>query len=439
MCDTLIALGNATVDGSVIFAKNSDREPNEAHEILVCPAEKHTSGSMVKCTYIEVPQVEETFAVLLAKPFNIWGAEMGANEHGVVIGNEAVFTRVPYDKGPGLTGMDMIRLAVERAATARQALDVIVQLLEANGQGGNCGFAHPFYYHNSFIIGDPRDAWVLETAGKQWAAVQVKDVRTISNQITIGREWDLASSGLVDYAVDRGWCRQRSDFDFGKCYSDPLMTYFSASGHRRNRSSCLLEGSQGKFSVERMMAALRDHGDQHGEGWKPDRGLTGSEMCMHAGFGPVRINQTVGSMVSHLRGDGHTHWVTATSAPCTGVFKPVWIDAGTPDYGESPGRVVWSWLSLVAARALAPGSPERLPHPDACIPGGAGPARGELSPGRSGYAYGSSRGTIRVLDALLSAGGCRNRKLGGRGRLRAGGFCGFAAVPDRVESIQPAG
>ena len=134
MCDTLIALGNATVDGSVIFAKNSDREPNEAHEILVCPAEKHTSGSMVKCTYIEVPQVEETFAVLLAKPFNIWGAEMGANEHGVVIGNEAVFTRVPYEKGPGLTGMDMIRLAVERASTARQALDVIVQLLEAMGR-----------------------------------------------------------------------------------------------------------------------------------------------------------------------------------------------------------------------------------------------------------------------------------------------------------------
>jgi dipeptidase len=81
---------------------------------------------MVRCTYIEIPQVAETFAVLLAKPFWIWGAEMGANEKGVTIGNEAVFTKVPMEKQPGLIGMDFLRLALERAATARFALEVIV-------------------------------------------------------------------------------------------------------------------------------------------------------------------------------------------------------------------------------------------------------------------------------------------------------------------------
>ena len=34
MCDTLVALGNSTADGSVIFAKNSDRDPNEAQGVL---------------------------------------------------------------------------------------------------------------------------------------------------------------------------------------------------------------------------------------------------------------------------------------------------------------------------------------------------------------------------------------------------------------------
>ena len=336
MCDTMVALGNATADGSVIFAKNSDREPNEAHELVLIPHATHPKGSRVRCTYIEIPQVSETFAVLLAKPFWIWGAEMGVNERGVVIGNEAVFTKVPYQKEPGLIGMDFIRLALERAATARAALEVIVGLLEAYGQGGNCGFAHKLYYHNSFLIADPNEAWVLETAGRLWAAQRVTDVRSISNAITIGREWDLASDGLVDYAVERGWCKGRDDFHFGRCYSDFLYTHFSAANPRQCRTTELLMASKGTITVETMMAALRDHGPDAGPDWSPGRGLTGADVCMHAGFGPVRVSQSVGSMVSHLTPEIQTHWLTGTSAPCTGIFKPVWLDAGLPDLGPSP-------------------------------------------------------------------------------------------------------
>ena len=158
MCDTLVALGSVTADGVTILGKNSDREPNEAHHLLRVPAARHAPGSRVKCTYIEIPQVGQTHAVLLAKPFWVWGAEMGANEHGVAIGNEAVFTRVPYDKRPGLTGMDLLRLGLERGRTAREALDVITGLLAEYGQGGNCGFKRRFYYHNSFLIADPHSA-----------------------------------------------------------------------------------------------------------------------------------------------------------------------------------------------------------------------------------------------------------------------------------------
>jgi secernin len=135
LCDTVVATAEVTADGVTVFGKNSDREPNEAHHLLRIPASDHSSGSRVQCTYIDIPQVSHTNAVLLAKPFWIWGAEMGANERGVVIGNEAVFTRVPYEKGKGLIGMDFLRLSLERASTAREAVFIITELLDEYGRG----------------------------------------------------------------------------------------------------------------------------------------------------------------------------------------------------------------------------------------------------------------------------------------------------------------
>jgi len=322
MCDTVVALGNTTADGITLFGKNSDREPNEAQHLLRIPRTQHPEGSTVTCTYITIPQVRTTYEVLLSKPFWIWGAEMGANEHGVAIGNEAVFTRVPYEKKGGLLGMDLLRLALERARTAREALEVITTLLAEYGQGGNAGFRHKFYYHNSFLIADPHEAWVLETAGRQWTAERVQDVRAISNGLTIGNTWDLASDDLVSYAVDRGWCKGRDDFHFANCYSDTLYTRLSACHHRRQSTEQMLRARIGSLTVQDLMAALRNHGT---EPYDPAAGLTGAEVCMHAGAGPVRGNQTVGSMVSSLAPDVQTHFVTGTAAPCTSVFKPVWL------------------------------------------------------------------------------------------------------------------
>ena len=335
MCDTFVALGNATLDGSVLFAKNSDREANEAHEIELVPAADHKTGETVQCTYISIPQVSHTYAVLLAKPFWIWGAEMGANEHGVVIGNEAVFTKVPYEKKPSLIGMDLLRLALERATTSEEALNQITTLIETYGQGGDCGFTHHFYYHNSFLIADSKTAWVLETAGRHWAAQEVKDVRSISNALTIERDWDKASENLISYAVDKGWCKEEKDFSFARCYSDFIYTKFSDAKSRQSCTLNALKDSSGKISLEMMMDVLRTH--QERDKFDPSKGLLGADVCMHAGPGPVRNSQTVGSMVSQVKKDGTaTHWLTGTSAPCISVFKPVWMNAGIPETGPSP-------------------------------------------------------------------------------------------------------
>jgi dipeptidase len=198
----MIAMKSDTTDGVAIFAKNSDRPPNEGQLIKYIPAKGHSKGETVKCTYIEIPQAGHTNAVLLSKPYWIWGAEMGVNDHQVVIGNEAVFPKVPVEKNTRLIGMDLVRLGLERGDTALEALNVMIQLLEKYGQGGSCIVGSDYYY-SSFLIADPDDAWVLETAGTLYAVKHVTHSDAISNYLTIGTDYDptLSSPNLAEYAV----------------------------------------------------------------------------------------------------------------------------------------------------------------------------------------------------------------------------------------------
>jgi len=100
---------------------------------------------------------------------------MGANEHGVCIANEAIDAREPAAETEALLGMDLVRLGLERGTTAKEALDVIVALLQEHGQGGNyyedADSCHSF--QSAYLIVDREEAWVLETVGKYWAAEQI--------------------------------------------------------------------------------------------------------------------------------------------------------------------------------------------------------------------------------------------------------------------------
>ena len=335
MCDTLIATKSATSNGIAIFGKNSDRPPNEGQHIAYFPAAQHTMGNRVKCTYIEIPQAEKTHAVLLSKPSWMWGAEMGVNEHGLAIGNEAVYSKVPANKGPALLGMDLLRLALERAVTPREAVQVIIDLLDQFGQGGNCvsGDEAAVYYHNSFIIANADDAWVLEAVDKQWAARQIKDLYSISNCLTIGNQFDIASPGLVELAVQKGISKSARQFNYEKDYSDFLYSNFGKGRVRRATTTGIMERQ--KSNVESVMGTLRHHKD---ENFDPQTAsIIDVDVCMHAGFGPIRSSQSTASMVVYLDGGTPIIFVTGTSAPCTSIFKPMWMDtASSPTLGPVP-------------------------------------------------------------------------------------------------------
>ncbi|HUX98062.1 MAG TPA: C69 family dipeptidase [Candidatus Deferrimicrobium sp.] len=325
MCDTIVVLGNSSEDGSVIFGKNSDRDPNEVQAICYIPRATHEDGAEIQCQYISIPQVKETLALILSKP--AWlkvGCEMGANECGVVMGNETVFTREPYER-IALLGMDLMRIALERARTARQGLTIITNLIETYGQGGVASQKDPNYlYHNSFLIADPQDAWVLETANKFWVAQQVHDVASISNGFTIQDKWDLASPGLVEHAIEQGWCESKSEFNFTNCYSDLSIRPVLGCIPRQSRTINRLLDKKGQINVSFMMDILRDHGAAFEQSpFNPAKG-TMSSVCMHANS--QTFSQTVGSYVANLTKDFQVHWLTGTSAPCLSVFKPFFFE-----------------------------------------------------------------------------------------------------------------
>ena len=336
MCDTLVALGDKTARGRALFAKNSDRERNEAQFLEMVPAANHAPSSPLQATYIAIPQAAHTHACLLSRPFWMWGAEMGANAHGVVIGNEAMHSRIPAQRRRALIGMDLVRLGLERAASAAEAVDVIIELLERHGQGGDGGHLGRFYYQNGFIIADAREAYVLETVGRWWAVERVSGARALSNALSIGANPDRISPELADQARDAGWCDTVGRFDFAERLIDAERDAVSFGRGRCARGAARLARAGDALTPAVMTSILRDHGEagDRDPDWTP-ADTVGRTICMHAAQG-ARRSQTVGSMVSELDGAASVHWVTGTSAPCLSLFKPVLFETGLPTQGARP-------------------------------------------------------------------------------------------------------
>ena len=263
MCDTWVALGDITLSQNVIFGKNSDRPIFDCQPLVFSPRKEWPANSNIQTEYIELPQANVTYAHLGSRPYWCWGYEEGINEYGVVIGNEAIFTKTFRDAAEslnnghqpelGLLGMDVIRLALERSQTARQAVEIMGELIERYGQFGS-GVPTKSHreggYDNSFIIADPHEAWVLEAVGKRWAARCTSHGYTsISNQPSIRDQWDLGSRDLRAFALEQGWWTddERTSFDFARAYIDERVPR-QVSHIRATRSGVSSSPSRSGFS-----------------------------------------------------------------------------------------------------------------------------------------------------------------------------------------------
>ncbi len=334
-CDTLVALGGETSDGRNLFAKNSDRPIGEAQPLVFFPAKTYASGESLQCTHIAIPQAEHTFALLGCKPYWMWGFEIGVNERGVVIGNEAEDSNLPADAEEGLLGMDLLRLGLERGATAYDAMHVMIGLLEAYGQNANAHVSADYRYDNSYIIADASDAWILETAGRRWVARRVKDSAAISNCYSIHNDFDEASKDIETYARSMRLLAPDAPFDFTRAYARTVLRQQRAVPRYRRLTS-LLSKFAGTLNTQTVTRIMRDHFE--GDLLSPRYGAGDAvfpSICMHALT--EKDSKTAGSLIVTWRKGLGVVCRHCFSNPCVSVYIPVYLTGHLPVGFQSAG------------------------------------------------------------------------------------------------------
>ena len=269
MCDSFVALGDSTARGSVLLAKSADTEVNEAEHVVRFEARDYPDGALVRITHLNIPQARRTHEIILGKSFWSWGAELGCNEHGVAVGNEAAFSNQSEDKD-GVVVLDLLRLAVERASNAREAVDVIGHHIETYGQGGNCQMMGNYAFDSGLLVADQSEAYVVNGAGRHWAARRVSGVEAISNRYQVRDNWDLSS-----LQPDNG-----AKPDFRALFADESLETSCGASERESAAQRILDDRCGAITVKDMADILRHVGDEDEyevcyEGG-PDK------VCMHA-------------------------------------------------------------------------------------------------------------------------------------------------------------
>jgi secernin len=282
VCDCLVALGPATAAGHTLWAKNSDRPPDEAQRLEWHPPRR--DDGPVRATHVAVdPAPGPTVGVLGSRPWWMWGFEHGVNEAGVAAGNDTIYTTLdPRPAPPGLVGMDLVRLALERATTAEAAVAVVVESLERHGQGGTGHQGTHRPYWSSFLLADPGDAWVVETSGTTWEVERAEATRAISNRTTIP--------------------------SFDAAHRHPRQPVATLVDPRWRASQAVL--ARVPVDVDDVVRHLRSHTGN--DGWT---------VCMHV----EGVEATTASVVAELAPDGRPLGRWLLGSPCASVYVPLYV------------------------------------------------------------------------------------------------------------------
>ena len=328
-CDSMVALPNSTTNSSTIFGKNSDRPKIESQPLVQIPRKKNTS-KYTQCQFLSIPSTEISYAHVGSKPYWCWGYEHGFNEYNVVIGNEGLGTYIPVSSKPKLIGMEIVRLGLERSKTAKEAVQIITNLITLYGQGVFENNQRVRTYDNGFLIADPTEAYIIETAGHEWVVKQVKNVEGISNIHSITTNWDDISDTALSTASLLNLEILSPKLNFAKTFCDYDSRFDGRGEFRRLRSCTYLENKKKNIDLKEMMYLLKDHSD--GENFNETQSFLDTKtICMHYPT-PETDGNTAASLISELYSDNSQlsiHW-TSMYSPCLGIFLPMFIEGEIP-------------------------------------------------------------------------------------------------------------
>lgn len=359
-CYTILVGKKASADGSVMVAHNEDDYGNIIVNVRKIAPKNYGPSVKINLGNGGVYETHgQTNGFLWIEATTQEFADSFINEYGVLITSDSCPSReTKEDITDGGISYMLRRLVAEKARSAREAVELIGQLVEKYGYRSS---------GRTYSVADRNEAWMVAVIkGRHWLAQRVPDdeVAVIPNYYTIGPvnladpDNFLGSQDIIEYARKNGWYDENRDgpFIFKKVFNRPSNRELIFDGNtlRMWRGVNLLSGQKWeitadfpfsfkparKITPEMLMSLLRDH--YEGTEYDATGGYTqGSPNKTR--FRTICTSTTISSFVACLNSQRPEAlsvlvWL-ALGKPDTTIYLPVFYHAkNLPEgFGTGPG------------------------------------------------------------------------------------------------------
>lgn len=356
-CMTIIAGKDASATGRVFVGHNEDDngrcivhhgyvEPADWPEGTVLPAEEGRAA---------IPQVEHTYGYYWSQVRSatrgLSGGDIFLNENGVcIVTNNNADSKADLNDDSRVTdgGLEynMRRILAERSASARDALNIFIEMVETWGYAPS---------GRAYTVADSEEAFMIQViSGRRYIAARVPDdmVVVMPNHYTFRGLNDVEemyySEDLVSHAIEMGWYTPAvegdySDFDFAKVYQDEYSYGRDYNVLRQKYAMEILLDQEwdvaanglpfaikpaAPVTLDDMIEVLSTHyeGTPHEDGFGPGNSPHDTEIRK------ICTGTTIEATIFDLTDDPllTTAW-TAFGRPCQLPFMPMHPLAGTVD------------------------------------------------------------------------------------------------------------